>query len=178
MLIARIRRGEESAFRELVDRYSRHVYQTAYSVLQDAKEAEDVSQETFVQVYTSLSQYRNEGFKSWLTRIAVRKAIDTKRRRSRRTADMTVADEALLLLPSHEEDILGRLIRQERRSELADKIESLPEQHKEMVTAFYLQGKSYEQLAEEMQVAVKTVESRLYRARLWIRRNWNEEEWR
>ncbi|MDP4096603.1 RNA polymerase sigma factor [Paenibacillus sp. P96] len=178
MIIARILRGEQSAFRELVEQYSRHVYQTAYSVLQDAKEAEDVSQETFVQVYTSLSHYRNEGFKSWLTRIAVHKAIDTKRRRSRRTAEMTVADEALLVLPSREEDILGRLIRQERRSELAAKIETLPRQHKEVVTAFYIQGKSYEQMAEEMQVALKTVESRLYRARQWIRQHWNEEEWR
>ena len=53
-LITRILQGDQEAFRELVNHYSQHVFHTAYSVLRDAKEAEDASQEVFIQVYKAL----------------------------------------------------------------------------------------------------------------------------
>lgn len=176
-MIDRIRGGDRTAFRELVHHFSRHVYHVTYSVLHDEKEAEDAAQEVFVQVYVSLSQYRDEGFKTWLTRIAVRKAIDTKRKRNRRPAELMDPLEGWDQLLTDDEDILATVLQKERTAEFAARIAALPQQHKEIITAFYIEGKSYEQMAKEMQVATKTIESRLYRARQWIRANWTEEEW-
>ncbi|WP_262384593.1 RNA polymerase sigma factor [Paenibacillus terrae] len=172
-----MRSGDRQAFREIVELYSKHVFHVAYSVLHDSKEAEDAAQEAFVQVYKSLPQYRNEGFKTWLTRIALHKALDIKRKQDRRPAELIDVTETLVQLPSRDEDVLVRLIREERNVELSQKIAQLPQQHRDIIQAYYMQGKTYDQIAEEMLVALKTVESRLYRARQWIRNHWKEEEW-
>ncbi|GIP20054.1 RNA polymerase sigma factor [Paenibacillus sp. J22TS3] len=160
-----------------MNEYGPYIYRMAYSVLHDAKEAEDAAQETFLQVYKSLPEYRDQGFKTWITRICVNKAIDFKRRRARRKEDEWESEELLKQLPSQEEDTLSSLVRKEKTRIVAGKIRELPDSHQAIVTAFYLNEKSYEQIAEEEGIAIKTVESRLYRARQWMRTHWKEEEW-
>lgn len=179
-LITRILQGEQEAFRELVNQYSQHVFHTAYSVLRDAKEAEDASQEVFIQVHKALPQYRSEGFKTWITRITVNKAIDMKRKLSRRPPEQLTGDhdEVMDKLPSRDEEVISLLIHKERREKLREKIEQLPDNHRDIITAFYFKEKNYEQIADEMKVTVKTVESKLYRARQWIRKSWKEEDWK
>lgn len=163
-----------------MNQYSQHVFHTAYSVLRDAKEAEDASQEVFIQVYKALPQYRSEGFKTWITRIALNKAIDMKRKLSRKPPEQLPGEleEVLDKLPSRDEDVASLLIHKERREELREKIEALPDNHRAIIKAFYLEEKNYEQIAAELNVTVKTVESKLYRARQWIRKSWKEEEWK
>ncbi|KAF4323815.1 hypothetical protein G195_003008 [Phytophthora kernoviae 00238/432] len=80
-------------------------------------------------------------------------------------------------MPGREEDVLTRLVREERQEKLRERINQLPAQHRDIITAYYLSEKNYEQIARDAQVAVKTVESRLYRARQWIRNHWKEDEW-
>lgn len=178
-LITRILQGEQEAFRELVNLYSKHVFHTAYSVLHDVKEAEDASQEVFIQVYKALPQYRSEGFKTWITRITLNKSIDIKRKLIRRSPEQQGENsEVLDRIPSQDEDTLNLLIRKEKKKELRNKVLKLPDNHREVVTAFYLDEKNYEQIAAELGVTVKTVESKLYRARQWIRNTWKEDDWR
>lgn len=178
-LITRILQGEQEAFRELVNLYSQHVFQTAYSVLRDAKEAEDASQEVFIQVFKALPQYRSEGFKTWITRITLNKSIDLKRKITRRLPEQQGEDgEALERIPSRDQDTLVFLINKEKKQELRRKVNNLPNNHRDVVTAFYLEEKNYEQIAEELGVTVKTVESKLYRARQWIRNVWKEDDWK
>ncbi|MGG1876990.1 RNA polymerase sigma factor [Paenibacillus sp. 7541] len=178
-LVTRILQGDQEAFRELVEQYSQHVFHTAYSVLRDVKEAEDASQEVFLQVYRALPQYRSEGFKTWITRITLNKAIDIKRKLSRKVHEQAAEGmQELDKLPSQDEDVVALLIRKEKREELQNKLGVLPDNHREVVTAFYLDEKNYEQIAAELNTTVKTVESKLYRARQWIRKRWKKEEWR
>lgn len=178
-LITRILQGEQEAFRELVNLYSQHVFHTAYSVLRDAKDAEDASQEVFIQVFKALPQYRSEGFKTWITRIALNKSIDMKRKLARRSSEQQGDDgEVLERTPSRDEDTLVQLIHKEKKEELKHKVSNLPDNHREVVTAFYLEEKNYEQIAVELGVTVKTVESKLYRARQWIRNQWKEDDWK
>lgn len=176
-LIDQIRRGDQAAFRMLVEQYSQHVFQTAYSVLKNAKEAEDAAQEVFLQVYKSLPEYRSQGFKTWITRICVNKAIDAKRKLSRRREEQMADGELIEHLPSAEEDVLRQLVRKEKQKLLERKMDGLPAQHRDILVQFYIEEKSYDQIAREQNIAVKTVESRLYRARSWIRKHWKEEEW-
>lgn len=177
-MIDQIRAGDQSAFRTLVERYGQHVFHTAYSVLKDAKEAEDAAQEAFIQVYKSLSEYRSQGFKTWLTRIALHKAIDAKRKLGRRREDQLADAEQLNQWPSGEADLLAQLVKKEKRETLERRLHRLPQQHREILIHFYIQEKNYEQIAKEQGIAVKTVESRLYRARSWVRTHWKEEEWK
>lgn len=100
----------------LVEQYSQHVFQTAYSVLKNAKEAEDAAQEVFLQVYKSLPEYRSQGFKTWITRICVNKAIDAKRKISRRREEQMADGELIEHLPSAEEDVLRQLVAKKSRS--------------------------------------------------------------
>jgi RNA polymerase sigma factor (sigma-70 family) len=74
--------------------------------------------------------------------------------------------------------VVSLLVHKERREELLEKIKQLPDNHRAIITAFYLEEKNYEQIAAELNVTVKTVESKLYRARHWIRKSWKEEEWK
>ncbi|WP_055107811.1 RNA polymerase sigma factor [Paenibacillus ihumii] len=158
--------------------YGSYVYRVAHSVLHDAKEAEDAAQEIFLQVYKSLPGYRFEGFKTWLTRIAIHKSIDLKRKRERRKEEQWDPAKVLHIAPAQEDGVLQHLMDEERRSQLRARILELPPGHRDIITAFYLEGKSYEDIAAEQSIAVKSVESRLYRARSWIREHWKEEEWR
>lgn len=177
-VIEQIRQGDTSQMRNLIDKYSQHVYHVAYSVLRNDQEAQDAAQEAFIQMYKSLPDYRSEGFKTWLTRIAFHKAIDAKRKLGRRAAEDPGGEEKIINMPGRDEDVLTRLVREERQDKLRERINQLPAQHRDIITAYYLSEKNYEQIASDAQVAVKTVESRLYRARQWIRKHWKEDEWR
>ncbi|WHX51493.1 RNA polymerase sigma factor [Paenibacillus woosongensis] len=177
-LILKIQRGDRGAFRELVSQYGPYVFRVAYSVLHDHKEAEDAAQEIFLQVYKSLPGYRFEGFKTWLTRIAIHKSIDLKRKRDRRREEQWDPAEVLHIASAQEDDVLQQLMDEERKAQLRTRILTLPPAHRDIITAFYLEGKSYDDIAAEQSIAVKSVESRLYRARSWIREHWKEEEWR
>lgn len=177
-LIRRILRGERDAFRELVDTYRQHVFRIAFSVLRSEKDAEDAAQEVFIQLHKSLPDYRSQGFKTWISRIALNKAIDFKRKQNRRREDLYDSEPALLKVASGDEAPLARMLREEQSDEIKSRMAEMPKGHRDVIEAFYFQGKNYEEISAEMHVTVKTVESKLYRARMWIRQHWREEEWR
>ncbi|GJM73069.1 hypothetical protein HMSSN036_52850 [Paenibacillus macerans] len=105
-------------FRWLVQEYGTYIYRVTYSVLHDAKEAEDAAQETFLQIYKSLPEYRSQGLKTWMTRIAVNKAIDLKRRRDRRKEEQWDPADLAAKLPVQDDEILLKLMDAERSWEL------------------------------------------------------------
>jgi RNA polymerase sigma-70 factor (ECF subfamily) len=78
-LIDQLRKGDESAFKYIVDTWKDMVYNTALSIVQQAEDAEDVTQEVFVQVYQSIEGFKRESkFSTWLYRITLSKAMDNK----------------------------------------------------------------------------------------------------
>lgn len=164
-------------FRQFVGTYSQHVYKVTYSVLREAKAAEDAAQEAFLQMYKSLPDYRFQGLKSWITRIALNKAIDAKRKRDRLREQPVDYELVLSQTPSSEEDVLSGIVRRDRKDRLLDEINNLPNTHREIIVSFYLEHKNYEQIATEKGITLKTVESKLYRARQFIRNHWKEDEW-
>ncbi len=177
IMIKAICQGDGSAFRQFVEIYSEQVYKVTYSVLRDTKEAEDAAQETFLQIYKALPEYRFQGLKTWITRIALHKAIDARRRRGRQREQSADYEYMLDQTPAGDEDVLSGVVRRDRKIRLWNEVDNLPSAHREVVIAFYLENKNYEQIAAEKGITLKTVESRLYRARQWIRAHWKEEEW-
>ncbi|KEQ25192.1 RNA polymerase sigma factor [Paenibacillus tyrfis] len=176
--IARIVSGDADAFRELVDKYGSYLFQAVYGVLRSTKDAEDVTQEALLKIYASLPQYRYQGLKTWLTRIAVNKAIDFKRSQDRKKEDLTDDWEGRTPPePLQSSPVETQVIRRERSTYVRERLDRLPENYRDVVVAFYIEEKSYQQIAEEQQVAIKTVESKLYRAKQYMRKVWKEEEW-
>jgi RNA polymerase sigma factor (sigma-70 family) len=167
--------GHDHAFRLLVEKYRNDVFRTIFAVLRNQKEAEDAAQEVFMKIYTSLPQYQNQGFKTWMTRIAVNHAIDVKRKQLRRREDMA-EDFKLQLAGTPKENVENEVIDLERRRLVRKKLDELPENYRDVIYGFYIAEKSYQQMAEEQNVQVKTIETKLYRARHWMKKNWKEDD--
>jgi len=143
--------------------------------LKDQKEAEDATQEVFIKIYTSLPKYENQGFKTWITRIAVNHAIDMRRKRQRRKEEMTEELESHIG-GSQADDVELEVIKRERQKLVQQRLEEVPANYRDVIYGFYIQEKSYQEMASEQNVQVKTIETKLYRARLWIKTHWKEED--
>jgi RNA polymerase sigma factor (sigma-70 family) len=174
-LIEKVLDGNDHAFRLLVEKYRNDVFRTIFAVLRDQKEAEDAAQEVFMKIYLSLPQYQNQGFKTWITRIAVNQAIDIKRKQVRRREE--VAEELELpLVGTAKDSVEKEIIETDRRRLVRRKLDELPDNYRDVIYGFYIAEKSYQQMAEEQNVQVKTIEMKLYRARHWMKRNWKEDD--
>lgn len=139
-------------------------------------DAEDIVQEVFVQVYKSLLHYRYEGFNSWIKRIAINKAIDFKRRKLKLPLQQSLDEVAETITLSESEQIEASLVRQERISRVQEELNAIPESYQAIIQSFYIEEKTYSEISEEFGIEIKTVESKLYRARKWLKQHWSREE--
>lgn len=176
MLIEKVKNGNDHAFRLLVEKYRLHIFHTVYAILRNQQDAEDAAQEVFLKIYASLPKYENQGFKTWITRIAVNHAIDIKRKKLRRQEENIVEFQPEVYQGNinTEETVLLK----EKRELIRKRLDEVPENYQEVIEGFYIKEKTYQQLAEEQQVQVKTIETKLYRARLWMKKHWKEEDFR
>lgn len=171
-LIQRARAGERAAFRQLVDRHQRRVYQLALSIVRSHEDAMDVVQETFIRVHQNLPNYKGDAaFYTWVYRIARNAAIDQQRRQRR--ADFVEIDENTLgdesadtdLRPAESTSPLKAALRGELADVLATALSSLSEAHRSILVLREVDGLSYEELAQTLGIPKGTVMSRLFHAR-------------
>jgi len=170
-LIYALRQGDEPAFRWMVENYRNRVHHTVLNILQDTQEAEDTTQETFIQVFESVGKFKEaSSLATWIYRIAVRKALDKIRRRKAR-------QRLHKILPwwMPEEKKSGDAYFQhpgivaenkEKAAVLFKAIESLPEKQKLAFTLIKVQGLTYEEAGEIMQQNIKAAESLVSRAKV------------
>jgi RNA polymerase sigma factor (sigma-70 family) len=177
--VEQVKSGSEHAFRMLIEKYRDYVFRSVFGVLRNQKDAEDASQEVWMKIYASLPHYQHQGFKTWITRIAVNHAIDCKRKAIRQREDMV---EELPSRPQHEFSEMNRslvetkVLRNEQRKLVRNRLHELPDAYRKVIEGYYLEGKTYQQLAKEQQVQMKTIETKLYRARVWMRKHWKEDD--
>ncbi|WP_309244131.1 sigma-70 family RNA polymerase sigma factor [Paenibacillus sp. GbtcB18] len=177
LLVQGMLAGDEEAFREVVRTYRNYVFQIVFSVVRHPKDAEDVMQEVFLKMYTSLPQTEVKGLKAWISRVAVNKAIDYKRKAYRQRETATDGMEEAMPPPSLSgSDTEDPLLSKELQALVMRKLDELPENYRDVIIAFYYEDKSYQQIADEQEVTVQTIKSKLYRAKQWIKQHWKEEE--
>ena len=165
--------GDEEAFGLLIDRYKGYLMAVILPIVRNPVEAQDVLQETFWQVYRSFTGYRGGNLKFWLARIATRKAIDWCRQREKQSKEILHRSPGELnagCALSAEEEYLSHT----EKKRLALQLQNLPPLYRSTMAGYLLEGKSYRQLADEAGISVKTVESRLYRARKFLRNKYEE----
>lgn len=171
-MVERVLAGDDTAFRGLVEKYQERLYQMAYGVLRNREDARDVTQDAFIKAYRSLSSFRRESsFYTWLYRIGMNLSIDLTRKRKRREAgglreDVATRDDEGAIHEIHHQDSPRRVIeRRQLYDQIMDAMDQLPEDQKQVILLRELEGMSYREIAEVMDVAEGTIMSRLYYAR-------------
>ncbi|QHS24231.1 RNA polymerase sigma factor [Virgibacillus sp. MSP4-1] len=167
--------GHQQALRMLIEKYKHHVFKVTYSVAKNQQEAEDLTQETFIKMVDALPSYQAQGFKTWLSRIAYHTAIDSYRKKKRRQEDLTSFDEPIFQMEQGS-SAEAEMLRQSQKEKVREAIESMPVKFRDVVFRYYIQEKTYAEIALDLNIAEKTVEMRLYRARKWMRQNWKEDD--
>lgn len=160
--------ARREALGALYDRHHERVFRTAYKVLGSAADAADVTQEVFLNLAHRIKSFRGDAsLMSWIYRITVNTAIDARRRQARRPArSLTTGEGEAETEPVQPgvEDPLERAAREEREAEVRAALDRLSPKLRAVAVLRYLEGLSYEQLAEVLGTSVGTVKSRLSRA--------------
>jgi RNA polymerase sigma-70 factor (ECF subfamily) len=172
-LLAAIRDGDEAAFQELVRRYRNPITNFVYRMLDDYERSVELSQETFIRVYTSASRYQaNYSFSTYIYRIAANLAISEMRRRKRRrvvslfTHPTEEGGEPVQIDPADTRPLQDEaLIDRERRQAVSRAITSLPEKYRTAIVLRDVEGLSYDRIADVLKLSEGTVKSRINRAR-------------
>jgi RNA polymerase sigma-70 factor (ECF subfamily) len=157
-LLAAAREGDRRAFGQLIERHGPALFRLAFRLVGDSAEAEDVVQETLVGAFEHMAKFRGRAsVKTWLSRILVRQAARSHRRRARRKVHVLPTDELTNARPSSEDA--------DRRMDVSRALDALPRAQREVVVLREFEGMSYAEIAEVVGVPRGTVESRLHRAR-------------
>jgi RNA polymerase sigma-70 factor (ECF subfamily) len=183
-LLTRYQEGQSEAFGMLVRRYERELYGYLRRYLGDANLAEDVFQNTFVQLVVKIDQYEpGRPVRPWLYTIATNQAIDALRRSNRHQAlslnqyreETGNGDSHSLMdtLESRTPDPLDQAHGQERRERIRASVDQLPEFLRQVLVLAYYQGLKYREIAEILGIPVGTVKSRLHAALVKLQETWN-----
>jgi len=178
--IERLKRGESAAFETLVSERSGEIYGLLYRMTENAEEARDLTQETFLRAFQSIRSFRGDSdLRTWIYRIAINQARNRWRWWRRRRRDSTVSidstDEngrpALVAtlkaenVQSPEQDTLAH----ERERILRNALKGLRRVYRETVILRDIEGFAYEEIAVALDISVGTVKSRLARGRQELR---------
>ena len=160
-LVRQAQAGNRQAFERLVATYADAVIRTAYLLVTDRDDAEDVAQETFLAAYRALPGYRPEApFGAWLHRIAVNRSYDLLRKRQRRGK---LVDEIATESGGREEDLAIEHARvTEQGRELRALLETLDEKNRAIVSLRFLEDMSIKEIASVVQMPEGTIKRRLH----------------
>jgi RNA polymerase sigma-70 factor, ECF subfamily len=175
-LVRRAQEGDHEAFRALFSRYHRRAYAVAFGVVKNEEDALDVVQDGFVKVHRHIHNFQGtSSFYTWLYRIIMNLAIDHVRRRRNakgleyddrvgRAEDDVAGDGALL--PRMMDANPGKtVIRRELLERIQGALEELPEYHRAVILLREVEGLSYEEMSQVLEVPKGTIMSRLFHAR-------------
>jgi RNA polymerase sigma-70 factor (ECF subfamily) len=174
-LVARVQAGDRDAFRELFEKYHRRAFAVALGVVKNKQDAMDVVQDAFIKVHHHIETFQgSSSFYTWLYRIVMNLSIDHIRRVSRKKGvdyDDTIANEGHAagdgsLLPSVSDSNPAKtVLRNELSEAIRNALDTLPEFHRQVILLREVEGLSYEEMAEVLDVPKGTIMSRLFHAR-------------
>lgn len=183
-LIARLQAGSEAAFNQLVERYHATIYNVAFSMAGStagsmadrAADAADITQEVFLKVFRGVHGFRGgSSLKTWLYRIAVREALNHRRWRWRHQREQSSLEDESCAVPlsgrlaNHDASPFDETAQHERQQMVRRALTLVPPVFRSAVILRDLEGLSYEEVAEILEVSVGTVKSRILRGRRALR---------
>ncbi|MEO6547455.1 MAG: RNA polymerase sigma factor [Ferruginibacter sp.] len=170
-LIIKLKQGDQSGFTTIVELYKDMVYNTAVGIVQNPDDADDITQEVFVQVYLSINSFKGESkLSTWLYRITISKSLDheKKKKRKKRFGFMQsiFGHQDGETVHAVEFDHPGvQLEKKEKAAELFKALKQLPDKQRIAFTLHKLEGQSHQEIAEIMNTSLYAVESLMGRAK-------------
>jgi RNA polymerase sigma-70 factor (ECF subfamily) len=165
-LLQLIQSGDAAAFDEIMRRYKRPIVNFVFRMLRNAQDADDIAQDVFVRVYQNLDTYRpGTKFSTWLFAMARNAAIDRLRWRARHPSESLDSAPEICASSGTAEDVGAREIGEQ----IAAAVARLPEDQRTTLVLAEYHGMSYAEIAAATRCSVKSVESRLYRAKQTLR---------
>lgn len=175
-LVTELQAGSDAAFDYLVTYYHAGVYNLVYGILSDAADAADVTQEVFLRVFRGIRSFRGgSSLKTWLYRVSVRQALNHRRwcwRHHRQQISIDAEEGGrnfALELKDEEATPFERLATREMQSTVRRALACVPPLFRSAVILRDLEGLSYEEISEVLEVSVGTVKSRILRGRRMLK---------
>jgi RNA polymerase sigma-70 factor (ECF subfamily) len=168
-----ILQGGRNEFRTLVERYQSMLFRTCMGFLHDKDDADDLTQEVFIQAYQSLNKFKNDSaFSTWIYRIAVNASLNRLRKNSRTpilnrldSLFVTGKEKEISLTANDDEDPESILIRLEKSKWIQAALDSLPENQRTVIVLSKYDDLSQKEIAEIMKITEGAVESLIQRAK-------------
>lgn len=175
-LVTELQAGSDSAFDYLVTYYHATVYNLVYGILADSADAADVTQEVFLRVFRGIRGFRrSSSLKTWLYRVAVRQALNHRRwcwRHHRQQVSIDAEEDGkrpMLDLKDAEATPFEQCATHEMQATVRRALATVPATFRSAVILRDLEGLSYEEIAEVLEVSVGTVKSRILRGRRMLK---------
>jgi len=173
-LIAAAQSGDQNAFAQLVEAHQGKVYSLSYRMTGNPDDAADLTQEAFLNAWRGLASFHGQSsFSTWLHRLTSNVCIDFLRREKRRTAlSMTVEEDEegrQAEVPDHRFSPEQELERRELRRTVQQGLAALSPEHRRVLVLRELEGLSYQEIAQCLELEEGTVKSRIARARIALK---------
>ncbi len=171
-MLGAVLEGDSTAYRGLVEKYQTRVFAMVYGMVRNREDARDITQDAFVKAYKNLKNFRLESsFYTWLYRIAMNLAIDHTRKQKRQAT--SGFDEAIgakdadgsIAEIHHQDSPRKSLERKQLYGLIMTALDKLPAEQKQIVLLREVEGLSYKEISDVMEIPEGTVMSRLYYAR-------------
>ncbi|MCH5185171.1 MAG: sigma-70 family RNA polymerase sigma factor [Oscillospiraceae bacterium] len=176
-LVELCKKGDRSAFNELVLKYQSKVVNIAYGMLSVREDAEDAAQDVFIKVYKNIASFKGDSaFSTWIYRITANTCNDILRKRmNKKTISIHSSDEdgdsSDMIIPDSAPPPEKQAEIKETQREVRAAISALKDEYRTVITLFDLEGLSYEEIADISRLPIGTVKSRLNRARAQLRKS-------
>lgn len=163
--IEQLKAGNEHAWRRLMEEYKDKVFKTALSYIPFADDAEDLAQDVFVEVYRSIANFRHESsLSTWIYRITVNKSLNALKKNRKYYSAMPI-EEYEVFEPQTDDQTSALLQQKEQRKIIQQAIQTLPDRQAMVFVMHKIEGKSYKEIAEILDISLSSVESLMFRAR-------------
>lgn len=173
-LIDRIRQGESEAYRVLIERHKNYIYTLVYRMVGHRETAEDLTQEVFVKLFRSLSHFRGDAkFTTWLYRTTANLVTDFRRSQKRKPYEALLDKMKGWLSDSREQPEEAVLLKDDQQ-QMQQLLMQLPDKYRLVVYLYHYKQLSYQEMSEVSGLPVKTIETRLYRAKAMLKDKWLE----
>ncbi len=171
-LLESFKKGDTQAFEQLVVKYKDKISKTVYSIINNAQDVDDVVQDVFLIVYESVHSFKGKSlFSTWLYRVTVNRCFyELKKRKNKFLSiehnlngnnTLNISD----VLRSHEQNIVDKMVNDEIRETIHKVLDTLPEKYRVIFILKNINGLSYKEISETMNISMDKVKVWLFRAR-------------
>lgn len=171
LLVAMAQKGDLTAYEALVHRYQHKVFNLASKMVNNREDALDIAQEIFMQIYLALPGFRGESvFSTWVYRVASNKCLDYLRKKKVEKEKTVTSFEENIMFGDSRDSPEELVIRREESRKVREALDSLPRHYRIVIILHHYQQLRYKEIAEVLNQPVKTVATRLYRAKLILKK--------